>query len=186
MLSSPLTSGWEAASPHAASPKCCLACFCCSRSRSHSFLSFLFHLTISLLALLCFDLLQFPYFFSSPTMFSRSATVITFSVCLTISPPLTSTSLSLSHASFAFFPSPVLFFLFTRTHQCVQTPPSQSCLFFPLLPILLLLYCCIPCSSRISYFQSQIAVAGMPNRTRDTRRSAFTSCRLTSNKKGKI
>lgn len=42
-----------------------------------------------------------------------------------------------------------------------------------------------PCCSRISYFQSQIAVAGMPNSTTDTRGSTLVGCHLTSNIKGR-
>lgn len=109
------------------------------------------------------------------------------SVCLTIFfSPLTSTSLPL-FLSLPFpppphvFPSPVLFLLFTQTHQCLQTPPPQlsrlSAPPSPQTPPLLL----IPLfSPRISYFQSQIAAAGTPNRTRDDSGSALTGCRLTS------
>lgn len=115
---------------------------------------------------------HFPISFYPP----RSVAVITSSVCLTI-PPTTSTSLSCplhifsitcpfssSHIPISVFRSLLLNLIFS-----FQSSPSSS----PSFTIAV-----SPCSSRISYFQSQIAVAGMPNRTRENRGSALTGCHL--------
>lgn len=67
-----------------------------------------------------------------------------------------------------------------QTNTSVCSHPSFSIFFFfpppPLLPH-------PPGATWISYFQSQIAVAGMPNRTRDTCGSTLACCHLTSNEK---
>lgn len=101
-----------------------------------------------------------------------------FPVCLAVSIP---------HS-----PSP--FFLFPLTHLFQLLPLLSSSdehisaftsLFLNLLllpsPPPLLPH--TPGATRISYFQSQIAVTGMPNRTRDTCRSTLAGCHLTSNEK---
>lgn len=153
----------------AASSAVLLSVFCsasCFISAFHSSLSSV---------LICFHC---P-FSSSCTMFSRSASVITFSVCLTVFSPLTSTSpLSYNLHIFSFLP-------FKQTHQCSSepsfsissfsprsSPSSYSTSSSPSSSSSAL----SPCSSQISYFQSQIAVAGTPNSTTDRRGS-------TSNKK---
>lgn len=154
-------------------------------SQSQYFLSSMFHFTISLLALLCFDLLPFPYSFSSPTMFSRSAPVITFCLLNNFFP---------AHFHLFISPAPSTFFHHLSSLSFWHKPIN---VFRPLLLKLAFSFCSSlssasssiaisSSSSRISYFQSQITVAGMPNSTRDTRGGILAGCHLTSNKKKKM
>lgn len=103
-------------------------------------------------------------------MFSHSAAVITFPVCLTIPPCLPP---PVSPAFSTFFPSPVLCLHLTQTNQCIR--PLHVTLvfsfhFFPSSTSTAL----SSCLSHVSYFQRQIVVTGMLNRTRDNCVSALT------------
>lgn len=119
----------------------------CCLCCSVTLLSLLFHLTTLLLALLCIDLQTFL-----SSLYNLLSSCYYFSHLFNFIPYVCFLCVFFHH----------LFSSSSSSHEPVSMFRSLLLLFY------------LSCSSGISYFQSQTAVAGTPNRTRDACGSALT------------